>query len=253
MDDLMVIGALFLVGAVQGLTVCNLTCGPLLLLRLAGEGEGFKRGLRLSLMFSLPRMVLLTVLGAVLGAVGYSAAELSGVSGRPWFSSIVYLMISVVMIGTGLSFLGLGRTKLFKGRFSVKRRIASIVSRLGPRRGPDEEKVLMGVGILVSMLCFVEASAAVLSVASLLGIESDDVGQGIMFGAMAMLSYSIGLTLPLLALGSFASEIGKRLKRDDVRVVGGLMLVFLGGILSALSIYALYVSLRGASDLGPLS
>jgi cytochrome c biogenesis protein CcdA len=77
----------------------------------------------------------------------------------------------------------------------------------------------------------VEASAAALVVANLLGIDADNIGNGFLYGALSMLSYSVGLTIPLLLLGTGASTIGKRLKSGDARAVGGVLLMILGGLI----------------------
>jgi hypothetical protein len=49
------------------------------------------------------------------------------------------------------------------------------------------------------------------------------------------------LTVPLLLLGSGASELGRRLDRDDVRIVGGIMLVGIGIILILFEIVSILV------------
>jgi cytochrome c biogenesis protein CcdA len=235
-----VFGVLFLFGVFQGFTICNLTCGPLLFLRLAGRGKGAKDGLWMSMMFGLPRILLLTFLGALLGALGYTLTSLSDLSGHTWFTAMVYLIIGLIMVATGLVFVGLLRKKECSGKPGLKDRMILSIMKLGPRKGKGEGRTMFGIGILISLVCFVEASAAALIVANLLGVDSDTIGRGFLNGGMSMLFYSIGLTVPLLIIGTGASAIGKRLKSGDARAVGGVILMILGGLIIIWEIISLF-------------
>lgn len=231
---------MLLFGVFQGLTVCNLTCGPLLILRLAGQARGANEGLKLSFLFSLPRILILTVLGALLGALGYSTSSLADLSSFPWLQAFVYTLIAIIMIATGMRFIGIiGRKSCSTKGPGIKDRLMMFLIQLGPRKGKGEQRSMMGMGALVSVICFVEASGASLAVASLLGLDASDLGTGVLIGTLTMLSYSIGLTIPLLILGSGASEMGKRFDKDDIRVVGGFLLVLIGVIIILAEIFLL--------------
>jgi cytochrome c biogenesis protein CcdA len=232
MESMMAILALmFVLGAVQGLTVCNLTCGPLLILRLAGQSRGAREGLGLSFLFSLPRIVILTLLGAILGALGFSISALAGLSSFPWFQAVVYVIIAVIMIATGIRFIGIPRRKKNDCDPGLKNKLLMSFLKLGPRKGEGEKRSMIGLGILVSLICFVEASGASLAVAQMLSLDTEEVGTGILTGSATMFAYSLGLSVPLLILGSGASEMGRRFNREDVRAVGGILLIFIGIVL----------------------
>jgi cytochrome c biogenesis protein CcdA len=237
---LAVLGVLFLFGLIQGFTVCNLTCGPLLFLRLAGRGKGAKEGLRISFLYSLPRIIILTALGAGLGALGYTLTSIGDLSHHASFQAGVYIIIGFVMLSTGLVFTGLISKKQCTGSPTLKTRIITALLKLGPRKGKGEGRTMFGIGILISLVCFIEASAASLFVASALGLEADDIGAGFLFGALSMMVYSTGLTIPLMILGTGASTLGKRLQKGDARVVGGVLLMIMGGLLILYEIYALF-------------
>ncbi len=240
MEMFAVLGVLFLFGLIQGFTICNLTCGPLLFLRLAGRGKGAKDGLRISFLYSLPRMVILTALGAGLGALGYTLTSIGNLSHHATFQAAVYIIIGLVMISTGLVFTGLISKNQCTGKPTLKTRIIMALLKLGPRKERGEGRTMFGIGILISLVCFIEASAASLFVASALGVEADDIGAGFLFGALSMLVYSIGLTVPLMVLGTGASALGKRLQKGDARAVGGFLLMIIGGLIILYEIYALF-------------
>ncbi|MGA1792492.1 MAG: sulfite exporter TauE/SafE family protein [Thermoplasmatota archaeon] len=238
-ETLAILVVLLLLGIFQGLTVCNLTCGPLLFLRLAGRGKGAKEGLRISLLYGMPRILILTILGALLGGLGYTITTIGNFSEHPWFQAVVYIIIGLVMVATGLVFVGVLRRKECTDKPGLKDRIMVSLMKLGPRKEKGEGRTMFGIGILVSLVCFVEASAAALIVANLLGIDADDIGSGFLLGALSMLSYSIGLTIPLILLGTGASAIGKRLKNKDARAVGGVLLLLIGGLIIIYEIISL--------------
>ena len=121
----------------------------------------------------------------------------------------------------------------------LKNRFLLLLMKLGPRKGKGERSSMVGLGILVSLICFIEASGASLAVANMLGLDSSDIGTGVFMGAMTMFSYSLGLTVPLLILGSGASELGRKLNRDDIRIVGGILLIGIGVILLIFEIISL--------------
>ncbi|MBN1539308.1 MAG: sulfite exporter TauE/SafE family protein, partial [Candidatus Thermoplasmatota archaeon] len=240
-ENLAVLGVLLLLGILQGLTVCNLTCGPLLFLRLAGRGKGARDGLRISFLFALPRILVLTIIGALLGGLGYTVTIMGNLSRHVWFQSAVYTIIGLIMIATGLIFTGILKRRETDGKPGLKERLMIWLMKLGPRKGKGEGRTMFGIGILVSLVCFVEASAVAMTVASLLSIEADSIGNGFIMGALSMLCYSIGLTLPLVLLGTGASAIGKSLKGGDARAVGGVLLIIIGALLILYEIIALFI------------
>jgi len=237
---LVVLLLMLLFGMFQGFTVCNLTCGPLLILRLAGQARGAREGFGLSLLFSLPRVITLTFLGALLGAAGYSTSALAELSSISWFSGAVYIMIGLIMIATGLVFI-MRRERMkeacSRSRKSMKDRILGLILKLGPGKGKSEGRSMMGLGILISLICFVEASGASVAVSGLVGMDASTIGTGVLFGALTMLFYSVGLSIPLLVIGAGASELGRRLNTEDVRAVVGLLLILIGVIIIGLETY----------------
>jgi sulfite exporter TauE/SafE len=237
-ERLAFVGLIFLYGLFMGATYCNLTCGPLLVLRLAGQGRGAREGLMLSLLFSMPRIVILTALGALIGALGYRASELSGSIGSWFIAPFLYFALALIMIFTGFGFLrdGGGRNC---DRGSIRSRLTGLVLNIGPRKGNGERYSLLGIGILVSLLCFSQGTIASIFVSGLLGSGSDQLTEGVLWGSLGMLFFSTGISTPLIVLGTSASWLGKKLEGEDVRKVGGLILVGIGFLLILLQIISL--------------
>lgn len=237
----MILLVLLFIGIVQGFTFCNISCGPLLFLRLAGRGKGTKQDLRIALLFCLPRILVLTFMGGLLGALGFTLDSISNVSSFPWFRSFGYLLLSLIMISTGLVFIGALRSKSCGTGKGMKNRILITLMKLGPRReGRDEGRFMLFTGLLISMICFIEVAGLSAVVAGFMGLDRVDLGGGITWGALSLLSYSIGLTLPIFLFALGASFIGRLMKRDDVRGAGGMVLLLLGVLILLFSIYSFF-------------
>ncbi len=64
------LGALFVTGLTVGVGSCMLACAPVVALYVAGTTDGWRAGLRATLVFSLARLSAYTLLGAIAGGVG---------------------------------------------------------------------------------------------------------------------------------------------------------------------------------------
>lgn len=194
----------------------------------------------MAILFSLPRTLLLTGLGALAGIAGGSLGALGGLKGSVVLRTVVYLLLGTLMLLSGTSFIR-GRRSCKDGCEPARRPspIERLLVRLGHRSTKSEGLFMLGAGMLVSAVCITEASAAVLTAASYLGVEIDSIPGGALLGALSMLVYSLGLTVPLVLLGAVSSEMGKRMQRDDVRKVGGLLLCIFGVGLIALTLLSL--------------
>ncbi len=64
------LGALFVTGLTVGVGSCMLACAPVVALYVAGTTDGWRAGLRATLVFSLARLSAYTLLGAIAGGIG---------------------------------------------------------------------------------------------------------------------------------------------------------------------------------------
>ncbi len=100
---------LFFTGLVLGSTRCMLSCAPLLILYIAGTKEGWKEGLKATLIFSLARLSAYILLGFLAGLVGVFITNLIQEGSLSTYlimgMSIFISLVAVLMIlGKELSF-----------------------------------------------------------------------------------------------------------------------------------------------------
>ena len=145
---------------------------------------------------------------------------------------MLYLFISAIMILSGIRFLLSRKRECGEKRGGLKRRITRAAFRIGPASGSSERIKLFGIGILVSLMCLSQGAIASMAVSSALGISASDAGSGAFWGGVSMLSFSLGLSLPLIILGTGASWFGSKISNEDGRKVGGLLLIAIGFVIA---------------------
>ncbi len=238
---MVIFSILFLTGLLLGSTVCNLTCGPLILVRIGGHGKGWRNGLRLSLYFSLARMSVLVLLGLILGGVGYSTSRVLDVGSIIWFSPAVYMMIGIFSVINGLHFYGVLKKRDERSCSSsgAKNWTSRMILRMLPRGERSERATMIGIGLLMSVVCFGEGWLILLGAAPIVGTSATSWLEGALFGGLAMFLFSAGLSLPLVIMSSLASEVGSRFDLENLLRAGGVILMLIGAFLIIFEIYAL--------------
>jgi cytochrome c biogenesis protein CcdA len=131
MADLLAAGAaFFLWGLLRGLSTCLFLCAPGMIPIIVNEKAGMARSLWLGFLLSLPRILFLTALGALLGFIGFEVLNAAPVHSALWAVSVgAYMFLGIMLVFLGAKILdsyGLGldgpkEKKGGKGR-SVKRR-----------------------------------------------------------------------------------------------------------------------------------
>lgn len=218
--------ASFTAGITKGSTVCTMTCGPVLASYVATEyDKGWFNGLRAGLIFNLPRIVLITIFGAI---VGY----LSSLFFSSWFekSLVDLLFFGYAIFGVYVILLGFtmyGKTRRHSHGF-----IHKLLTRLTDHAS-SKNRVLVLMGLFMGAVCLLEVSffdAIIISTAS--GIFGATAGIPTMItGALAMLVFGIGSMIPLLIITMASGEISTNIQDkslDKVRSVLGITLMVVG-------------------------
>lgn len=212
-------------GILYGLTVCNLTCGPILATRLGSRARGWKDGAFLAIVYSIPRIAVMMIFGALVGGAGGLASDLMDRGIVTMVQAVSYLLIGILMVVSGI-----GHARGFRscGRKGLLDRIVALA---GPKGGRSERAYMTMLGLLFSLACFGEAW--VVMTASTVGtsLGSGTALGGALLGMAGMASFSIGLSIPAIALSAFASEAGRRYDLSTMLRSAGYVLVGLGALI----------------------
>lgn len=209
-------GELGLVGAVAmglfGGLHCIGMCGGIV--AALGTRPAVRRGPTALLAYNVGRIGSYSLMGALAGGLGFSLVGPLGPGGV--LALRVGAGLFLVAAGLYLSGLWMGLARLERLGAHVWRRVAPLQQRIGP---PDRLWKLLAAGAVWGWLpCGLVYAALAGALAS----------GGVLQGALFMACFGLG-TLPwLLAAGALAASLSGFLRRREVRVVAGLLVVLFG-------------------------
>jgi len=208
---------LFTAGLVLGASQCVISCVPMLVLYVAGTREGWKEGLKATLIFSFSRLFAYVLLGL---AAGFSGVFLADLLQRQGFGS--YLWISA---GAFISLLGV---LIILG----KEPRAHFCRVLSEHTVTDSTKSMALLGFIVG----VAPCAPLLGILTYIAFSVKDP----LLGAVYTFCFGVGASIitPIVVLGVLSSVVPRLLFKsprilDIFRRSCGLLLLFFGARLIA--------------------
>ena len=232
------------------------------------EKAGMARSLWLGFLLSLPRILFLTALGALLGFIGFEVLSAAPVHDALWAVSVgayMFLGIMLVMVGARiLDSYGLGADEAKDSKEGQERGVKragkgknrgrsaktggkeckaqessrwgrlwmGIAMRLYPGRGKSDALFLLWGGVL-SLACLLDLGLLEGTAASaLVGAGTSAAAASAGGGAMLMLLFSLGATVPIMAAaatgGGLVRTVKSRGRLEKIRGVGAMLMVLLG-------------------------
>ena len=212
-DSEMGYGMLFVTGLLTSVH-CVAMCGGIHLSQCIPVGETATKAQTYlpSVLYNLGRVVSYTVVGFILGSIGYLAGGGDGTGVPVLLQGILKLIAGVIMVLMGINMLG-----LFPGMRKLRiPRPKFLVHAVGRQKAVSKRPFVVGLlnglmpcGPLQSMQILALASGSPLT------------------GALSMLLFSLGTVPLMLGLGTIVSALGKRFTRR-VMTVGAVLVVVLG-------------------------
>ncbi len=229
-------------GLRRGASACMALCVPSIIPTITRAKDGWWGGFKVALLFNIPRIVALTILGAVMGAAGYffrSGLESFGTGSTLWV--IGYAIIGLAMLGYGAYTFASATDRLAdaeEGRSECSGPSHPIFSRM-KFATPRSKSGLLLWGGMVSLACIGETVLAIEGI--LVGYAGGGAGDwvgGAIIGGFVLFMFALGTALPSLLLGSLGGSLAERGKdRKKIiqveRVAGALMMAF--GVLLLMS------------------
>jgi sulfite exporter TauE/SafE len=83
----------FVLGVIYGFGPCTLSCAPVLVPIVMSTSKGLKQGILYTLAFSLGRILVYTLLGAVMGAIG----SIFSISIPHWLIGVFLIMLGIAL------------------------------------------------------------------------------------------------------------------------------------------------------------
>jgi sulfite exporter TauE/SafE len=231
-DVLILLAVGFGWGLRRGASVCATLCLPAIFPTIVEQKGGWKGGFKVALLFNLPRIVALTILGAVVGLAGFLLHGTLGSLNDTWIWSVGYILVGVLMLGYGAYVYATTTNRLEDLAEGKDCGMAHpLLGKLGFGT-PRGKAGLLVWGTIVSLACVGETAIAVEGV--IVGIigsgSSVSAGMGALIVASAFLMFSIGAALPSLAIAAIGSSLIEKEKREErllqlTRVAAVIMIV----------------------------
>ncbi len=104
-------GFFFAVGLIRGSVICATICAPAFATRAVDRGYSVRQGVAAALYFSIPRIIILTLLGAVIGYAAYSLSSSVEENVEPYeratekAKAFGYFALGVIVVIIGLRML----------------------------------------------------------------------------------------------------------------------------------------------------
>ena len=207
------LAVIWLFGALAGVSTCAALVGGIVLSMSKQwqsaylPSDSFSKKLAPHLMFNFGRLISFAILGAVLGALG-SQFNIS-----IKFSSWLVILVSLVMLATGLQMLGVKRMQKFQ--ITAPRFLTRFVA---------DEKNFQGrwMPMALGALTFLLPCGFTLTAEGLALISGNSLS-----GALIMLAFSLGTFLPLIAIGvSSVKFLEQPCKAEIFLKVAGVLILF---------------------------
>ena len=208
------LAVIWLFGALAGVSTCAALVGGIVLSMSKQwqsahlSSDSFSKKLAPHLMFNFGRLISFAILGAVLGALG-SQFNIS-----IKFSSWLVILVSLVMLATGLQMLGVKIMQKFQ--ITAPRFLIRFIA---------DEKNFQGrwMPMALGALTFLLPCGFTLTAEGLALISGNSLS-----GALIMLAFSLGTFLPLIAIGVLSVKFLEQPRKAEIflKVAGVLILFF---------------------------
>lgn len=248
--------AFFLWGVSRGISTCLLVCAPGMIPVMVNEKAGILRALWLGFLLSLPRILLLTALGAAIGFLSFETIKLARVRGAFWWTSIAaYVFLGLLLIVVGARLLwgygGSGATpesKPGRGKKAERNKGGSpgcdtprlspwgrfwtaLSARIYPGSGRSDTLFLLWGGVL-SLACLAELGLLEGAAAGAISGGGGSAGYSAGLGAALMLALSLGATIPIMAAaaagGSLVRWVRDKKRLEDIKGIFAIVMIMLG-------------------------
>jgi hypothetical protein len=216
----------------RGLMTCAVFCAPGLIPFVIERKGGYKDALRIGILFNLPRIIVMTLFGALFGFLLYIVGkEVAMLDFVLQLHVLAYLVLGVFLAFIGIRIFYSARKEAME---EMKECRACEVCR--KRAKPKQRKgdgLFVIWGSLLSLACLAEVfiiDGVILTAAGAFNLS--DAFLAIFVGGISMLMFSIGASIPVVGILLASSKAGNLIKTRNVmrkaKVIFGIALAFIG-------------------------
>ena len=245
----------FVLGMVRGASICAVVCAPGMIPYLVMKKCSWQECLRLGLIFNLPRIILLTILGMIVGALSYTVVNLGAVEESAKHVGVFgYFLLALFLLGFGAYTLARAIDEKAdradkEGGISIKacrknRKSMIKDSRFSKKvlaRVSNPSNLFLLWGGILSLACISEIILIEgLFVGSIGGAFGRNVYGGMLLGGAAMFSFAVGTAIPILIVTMIGGTLSYRIKSFEklsaLKTIGAMVMIMIGLVFIFVSI-----------------
>jgi sulfite exporter TauE/SafE len=267
---------MYLFGVTRGSSICLIACAPGIIPYLVSKNYDWRTCLRLAIIFNIPRIVILTVLGIIIGASAFLITQgiiestvnpLIGVIQRFGYA---LLGLFVLIFGAYMFMTSIETKEDLKEGSHDKKSCKTNPGESNPSDSGKKDEVpvakghrghkLFGFvqkrfkslsgkpnrlffiwGGIMTFACLGEVIVIEVPFFSgSLGILSDSVWGAAFFGGFGMFIFAIGAAMPIIVVAIISSSLTKYFnnveKLETIRTIGGMVMIMVGLVMIIASI-----------------
>ncbi|MDG6221152.1 MAG: hypothetical protein QCI38_06855 [Candidatus Thermoplasmatota archaeon] len=242
----LLLGYAFLWGLRKGSVLCIAICAPGLVPYISERGGGWKKGVWMAVIFSMPRTILLTLAGMLVAAAFFIMGDMTGLQGGTGLVGVIgYTALGTILALYGFYMLA----KAMDERQDMKEgKVCRMDKNMGlphgrfarwvaEKAGGKREGVFLSIwGGVLGLACVGETLTALEM--ALLAIGAGAVAGslwGAMFvGGMVMFVFSIGAAIPIMLVAAASGEMRGRMtasKLNWFKLFSSTAMIALGVVL----------------------
>jgi sulfite exporter TauE/SafE len=255
-EFMFILASAFLAGLIRGTSACTALCAPAIVPYIASKQSNWREGVRIGILINLPRIVLLSTIGAVIGFVSFSILQ------SHEFRNLALNMFAAGYTLIGLLFVLLG-SYMFAQAAHERRHFNSTIdardcSLCNPNPGSkhcgkrvfpsgrdivfkltrarhSETQLMLIWGSFMALACIVEiviVEAPLLVSASALLSAPPSAHANALLGAVVMLVFSIAASVPILVVttttGKLAEFVNTPATLNKIKTIGAAAMFVVG-------------------------
>ncbi|MDI6916964.1 MAG: hypothetical protein QMC80_04115 [Thermoplasmatales archaeon] len=229
MEIFLIFATMLIAGIVRGAGVCSMVCAPGILSYIASKKVNWKEGLRYGFIFSIPRIVVLTILGGVIGFLSFTVVSTEFFRN----ASASLNLVSYLFIGGIFFILGIN---VFR---NIDKKCGCETKQHFQKTGAASQFLILGSVVSVGCVAGAFEGMVLSSAFSILGNNSIMAS---VLGAFAMFLFAFGLSIPIIAGSALAGRISERVKSfRELRIVGATIMVMSGLLLLTATLMRLII------------
>ena len=225
------LNALFL-GLARGLLTCAVFCAPGLIPFVIDKKSTPRDALRIGILFNLPRVVLMTLFGALFGFLLYHLGSQDAMGAIILNLHIwAYLILGTFMVILGLRMFYSARKEAIENMKECKScRVCRVRAKPKMRKG---NALFVVWGSLLSIACLAEVFIIDGVIITAVGAFSiSDAVVAVVVGAASMFMFAVGASIPIIGVLLASNKAGGLIKTQryirNAKVVFSVALVFIG-------------------------